>query len=780
MKHNKFKNALAVAMLFLLATSGGIATARFSGTARMVSNSFSVLNGQKKQQDAGILKEPDWDNGGKDLAAKGMKSGEAVPKNPYIVSNADWTSWAFIKVDIPLFADGTDSVSLLNLSDNWKLLKDEVNGSVHTKIYGYKTRLAGGNSKKSESDRAKTDSLFDSFKACNTSADKPFIGSLNVCGTLVQSDDTDDLAKIVERAEFDDSAASEAIFRISYDLDDGTLTGQKYLYTKDDYGYTPPTPVKDGFGFTGWSPASIPDGSTGDITFTSSWTPNILTINYHSSSANKWEDPNGNTTNIDPSEDVIVHTDKIAYDGDYSPDSTHPASAGLLDTDRLKKTGYHTGRFWKTVAGKEVNDQADMIGYKGSHTADFLGVLPAFKKKSTTVDIHTEWTANAYTIEYDANAPSGTTPLGSMADTGCTYDESKALSANAYSINNYSFLSWNTNADGSGTSFADGATVKNLTSENNGTVTLYAQWKLDIIYVDKPTVSGSFTYDKSSHTCSVSGYNADGMTQSGTTTATNAGTYTVKFSLKDGYAWSDKSRDDISLTWDIAKRKVEIPWLSNTSQAYTDSNLNVGINGVDWSYVDQSGTTTAKNTGTYTVTWSLKDTGNTVWSDNSTGNKSANWSINWVNGQSHYSNDIYNRGWGSGTFSYRCSYYGTPDHLQDQGITYHDDCVEFWAWINRDEYDNNYITCYLQNSAVNEDNIKKIHVEYKADLGGTVNGPNYKKYGGYTIPMPKSKYYSTDKTMGTGYIYNIFGYVWLETRLSNMNYHVYIYRIWFE
>ena len=52
------------------------------------------------------------------------------------------------------------------------------------------------------------------------------------------------------------------------------------------------------------------------------------------------------------------------------------------------------------------------------------------------------------------------------------------------------------------------------------------------------------------------------------------------------------------------------------------------------------------NTGTYTVTWSLKDTGNTTWSDNSTGNKSANWSINWVNGQSHYSNDIYNRGWG--------------------------------------------------------------------------------------------------------------------------------------
>ena len=645
MKHLKIKNALAVVMLFSLAVSGGIATARFSGTTNIVSNSISLMNGQKKQKDAGILKEPEWDNGGKDLAAKGMMAGESVQKNPYIVSNADWTSWAFMKVDIPLFSDGTDSVSLLNLSDKWQLLKDEKNGNVHTKIYGYKTRLSGGNSGKAEADRARTDSLFDSFRANSTTADKPFIGSLNVYGTLVQSDDTDDLKKIAERAEFDDGSASESIFRISYDLDGGTLTGQKYLYTKDDYGYTPPTPVKDGFGFTGWSPASIPQGSTGDITFTSGWTPNILTINYHSSGANTWNDPSGQSTNLDASEDVIVHTDEIAYNEDYSPDSTHNALAGILDANRLKKTGYHTSSYWKTGAGKEVSDQTNMIGYKGSDTADYLGVLPEFKKKSTTVDIHTEWTANTYTIKYNANAPSGTTPLGSMVDTNCTYDESKTLSENTYSINNYSFLSWNTKADGSGTSYADGASVKNLTDENNDTVTLYAQWKLNIIYVDKPTVSGSYTYDKSSHACTVSGYNAAGMTQSGTTAATNAGTYTVKFALKDGYAWSDKTRDDLTLTWNIAKRKITIPSLSNTSQAFDGSNKNVTINGVDGSYVNQSGTATAKNTGTYTVTWSLKDTGNTTWSDNSTGNKSANWSINWVNGTSHYSNDIYNRGW---------------------------------------------------------------------------------------------------------------------------------------
>ena len=69
------------------------------------------------------------------------------------------------------------------------------------------------------------------------------------------------------------------------------------------------------------------------------------------------------------------------------------------------------------------------------------------------------------------------------------------------------------------------------------------------------------------------------------------------------------------------------------------------------------------NTGTYTVTWSLKDTGNTTWSDNSTGNKSANWSINWVNGQSHYSNDIYNRGWLAPGWVIKQDVSNNQDHL---------------------------------------------------------------------------------------------------------------------
>lgn len=60
------------------------------------------------------------------------------------------------------------------------------------------------------------------------------------------------------------------------------------------------------------------------------------------------------------------------------------------------------------------------------------------------------------------------------------------LTLNAYSRIGYRFAGWNTEPDGSGTFYADGARILNLTTENwdgsedaeEGTVVLYAQWEL--------------------------------------------------------------------------------------------------------------------------------------------------------------------------------------------------------------------------------------------------------------------------------------------------------------
>ena len=64
----------------------------------------------------------------------------------------------------------------------------------------------------------------------------------------------------------------------------------------------------------------------------------------------------------------------------------------------------------------------------------------------------------------------------------------------------------------------------------NGAVT--KQWTIAKLSLAKPTIGGSFTYDGNSKSCTVSNMNGTHITQSGTTSATDAGTYTVKFTLK--------------------------------------------------------------------------------------------------------------------------------------------------------------------------------------------------------------------------------------------------------
>ena len=70
----------------------------------------------------------------------------------------------------------------------------------------------------------------------------------------------------------DDQNPTGKLGKISYALDGGTLAdGSLTEYGSANYGYTPPTPTKEGCKFTGWSPASIPSGTTGEITFTAGW-----------------------------------------------------------------------------------------------------------------------------------------------------------------------------------------------------------------------------------------------------------------------------------------------------------------------------------------------------------------------------------------------------------------------------------------------------------------------------------------------------------------------------
>lgn len=103
------------------------------------------------------------------------------------------------------------------------------------------------------------------------------------------------------------------------------------------------------------------------------------------------------------------------------------------------------------------------------------------------------WEANTYKICFDGNDSTE----GEMADQNMIYDQSATLTANTFTRTGYTFTGWNTQADGKGTSYGDQAEVTNLVTEADGSITLYAQWKMNAVSLTittNNTVDGNQTY----------------------------------------------------------------------------------------------------------------------------------------------------------------------------------------------------------------------------------------------------------------------------------------------
>lgn len=110
-------------------------------------------------------------------------------------------------------------------------------------------------------------------------------------------------------------------------------------------------------------------------------------------------------------------------------------------------------------------------GWTGSNGTTASKSVSVTKGTIGNLNYTANWTANTYRIAYNKNGGSGT-----MLSSTHTYDVEKALTKNTFTRTGYTFAGWNTESDGSGTSYEDGSYVKNLTATASGTITLYAQW----------------------------------------------------------------------------------------------------------------------------------------------------------------------------------------------------------------------------------------------------------------------------------------------------------------
>ena len=125
-----------------------------------------------------------------------------------------------------------------------------------------------------------------------------------------------------------------------------------------------------------------------------------------------------------------------------------------LRSNGFKRTGYSFAG-WATSSGGAV-----VYANGATYSAN------------ASVTLYAKWTAHKYTVKFNGNGSTS----GSMSNQTFTYGTAQKLTSNAFKKTGFTFSKWTRNADGTGTSYTNGQSVKNLTSTNGAEINLYAQW----------------------------------------------------------------------------------------------------------------------------------------------------------------------------------------------------------------------------------------------------------------------------------------------------------------
>ena len=191
-------------------------------------------------------------------------------------------------------------------------------------------------------------------------------------------------------------------YKITYNLDGGSMSGQPTSYNVERSTFTLPTPTKTGYTFTGWTGSNgttlqktvtVSKGTRGNLSYTANWSANQYTVSY---------DANGGTGTMD--------TDTATYNENY-----------VTKANQFEKTGYRfvgwtenadgTGGKWTSWIGKP---------WKWTYTKN--------------ITLYAQWEAKTYTITYEPNGG-----VGDRYTQPATYDTYFKTAENQFTRTGYTF-----------------------------------------------------------------------------------------------------------------------------------------------------------------------------------------------------------------------------------------------------------------------------------------------------------------------------------------------------
>ena len=219
---------------------------------------------------------------------------------------------------------------------------------------------------------------------------------------------------------------------IVLDPQGGTVTPDSITAYIDET-YDLPTPTRDDYDFNGWY-----DAAEGGNLFTNGMTVTRTDVTKLYAQWLK----NRHTVTLYPGEGVSV-----------TPTSVRVAVGDTWVLPTPERTGHAFSGWYTEAAGGELIENGSVVA-------------------STSVTaLYAHYAPNEYTVAFAGNGATG-----SMSAQAFSYDEAKALAANAFVRKGHSFLGWGLAATDEAAAFADGEIVSNLTAVADATVTLHALW----------------------------------------------------------------------------------------------------------------------------------------------------------------------------------------------------------------------------------------------------------------------------------------------------------------
>lgn len=303
-------------------------------------------------------------------------------------------------------------------------------------------------------------------------------------------------------------------YAIEYEHNGGTVDlANPISYTVADGIITLNNPTKTGYSFLGWTgtdltgltqTVTILANSIGDRSYTANWAKNDYGINYYLNGGNN---------------------DESNPDG-YSIES---ASIYLKNATR---TGYIFDGWYEEAS---FENRVTVI-HTGSHG---------------DIDLYAKWIPITYSIRFNGNGSTS----GGMNNQTFTYDAAQNLTQIVFERTGYSFTGWTSNQDGSGTAYANGVSILNISETNGAVIDIYAQWDANDYEVTLNKQGGTdgsdfvtATYDSAMPTATApaerDGYDFDGYYD-----AEVGGTQYYTATMQSARTWNKLSNTELYARW---------------------------------------------------------------------------------------------------------------------------------------------------------------------------------------------------------------------------------------